>query len=57
MPLEGILTNRRNEGNPWEQNSSEVSNNLTFQQLVVNTTFVDELGPIAQALSRVEVPQ
>ena len=57
MPLEGILTNCWNESDPWEQNSSEVSNNLTFQELIVNTPFVDELGPITQALSWVEVPQ
>ena len=57
VPLEGILTNCWNEGDPREQNSSEVSNNLTFQELVVNTPFVDELGPITQALSWVEVPQ
>ena len=57
MPLEGILPHCWNECDPWKQNSSEVSNNLTFQELVVNATLVDELGPVAQALSWVEVPQ
>ena len=47
MPLEGILSNCRNEGDPWEEDSSEVPDNLAFQELVVNASFVDQLGPIA----------
>ena len=57
VPLEGILSHSWNEGYPGEQNGSEVPNNLTFQELVVDAPFVDQLGPIAKALSRVEVPQ
>ena len=47
MPFEGILATCWYEGDPWEQNGSEVTDNLTFQELVVNAPFVDQLGPIA----------
>ena len=57
VPLEGVLSHCWNEGNPWEQNGSEVTDDLAFQELVVNASLVDELGSIAQALPGVEVPQ
>ena len=57
VPLKGILSHCRNESYPWEQNGSEVTDNLALQELVVNASLVDELGSIAQALPGVEVPQ
>ena len=30
MPLEGVLTNCRNEGDPWEEDCSESTNDLTL---------------------------
>ena len=47
MPFEGILSHCWNECDSWEQNSSEVPDNLAFQELVVNASLVDQLGPIA----------
>ena len=57
LPFEGIFTNLRNEGDPGNQDSSQVPNNLALTQLVVNASFVDELGSVAGSLSWVQVSQ
>ena len=57
VPFKGKLSHLWNEGDPWEKNCPKVSNNLALQQLVVNASLVDKLGPIAESLSRVQVPK
>ena len=57
MPFKGILTQLRNEGDSREQDCPLISNHLAFKELVVKTSFVYELCPIAKSLSGVQVPQ
>ena len=55
LPSEGILARLGDEDDPRDEHCPLRSGNLADQQLVVQGSLVDEPGPIAETLSRIEV--
>ena len=56
-PLEWILIGFWDEGDPRDEDFSACLNNPALEDLVVNTTLEHETCPIAETLSRVDIPQ
>ena len=55
LPSEGILARLGDEDDSRDEHRPLRSGNLADEQLVVQGSLVDEPGPIAETLSRIEV--